>query len=167
MRTARAARRAPGTSCEPTLMRSTSIGTAQCLDRVRRDRSPLVALLGARVALVARPEEPIGKMLAHAGTIGLLESVPRVILRLANRLRDVEPVREHRRERRGERASGAVIAERQPRPRVGAHDAALAVERVDDLRRRLVGAGDENEFATALDETRRAGEERRVVVFHV
>src|SRR5689334_18480206 len=85
--------------------------------------------------LLARPEQAVGDPLPHAGAIRLLQRVPGVILRLAHRVADVEPVREHRGNRRGERATGAVIRLGEPRPRVGAHDTAPAVQGVDHLRR--------------------------------
>ena len=86
-------------------------------------------------------------MLSHAGPECPRERLPCVVLRFEHRLADVEAAREVRGERRGERAPGAVVAAWKPLPCIGAHDAAFRVQRVHDLRRRLVRSRDEHVIA--------------------
>src|SRR5690349_2531274 len=66
-------------------------------------------LLRTRFFFVARPEQAIGNVLAHTGPKRLRQRLPRVVLRLAHGVGKRKPVREHRGDCRGERASGAVI----------------------------------------------------------
>ncbi len=56
---------------------------------------------------------------------------------------------------------------RQARPRVAADDAVFRVERIDDLRRRLVRAGDEHVLATRLDQACRAHMQRRFLLLEI
>ena len=103
--------------------------------------------------------------LAHPGPIGLRQRVPGVILRLAHGVRQIETIGEHCRDRGSQRASRAVIASREPLPAVAADHAGLAVERVDDLRGRLVRAGDQHMAAPGFDQALRAHGERWFLVF--
>src|SRR5437899_3665238 len=148
MRKARARRRADASS-----VRAAGIGGARRLGFAR-----------GRAGILACPEQAVGKELAHARSIGFLERLPRIVLRFADGFGKLEPVGEHRGDRGGQRAARPVITARKARPCVGAHDAVLAVERVDDLRRGLVRAGHEHEFGAKLDKLARTLGERCFVV---
>ena len=97
-----------------------------------------------RGRVLPRPEQPIGDELAHARPVRALQRLPHVVLRLAHRIGQIEPVGEHGGNGGRQRATGAMVAAGQTRPGVAAHDAVLRVQRVDDLRRGLVRAGDEH-----------------------
>src|SRR5262245_6518808 len=89
----------------------------------------------------ARPEQPIGDVLAHARPESGLERLPGVLLRIFHRIADLQAVRDCRGDGGRERAARTVIGARQPLPVVGAHDAVLTVERIHDLRRVFMRAG--------------------------
>src|SRR5207244_5335132 len=127
MRKARARRRADASSG-----RAAGIGGARRLGLARR-----------RAGILACPEQAVGKELAHAGSIGFLERLPRVVLRFADGFGKLEPVGEHRGDRGGQRAARPVITGRKTRPCVGGCDTFLSVVRIGGLRRGLFGACEE------------------------
>ena len=72
-----------------------------------------------------RPEQAIGDVLAHAGPISRVQRLPGVLLSVAHRLGDVQPVGDRGGDGGGERAARAVVAARQALPGVVAHHAVL------------------------------------------
>src|SRR6267154_802169 len=111
-----------------------------------------------------RPEKPVRYVLTHAGTKPRVERLPRVFLGFAHRLGQLEAVGERRRDRCGKRATRSVITSGQSFPTVGAHHAFRAVERIHDLRRVLVGAGDEYILAAQAEQFLRRTREGEFVV---
>src|SRR5688572_11037644 len=91
-----------------------------------RSRSRLIVI---RLLRLARPEEPVGQVLSHAGPEGVGERLPRVVLGFVDRIADLETAREVGRQGGGERAPGAVEAAGKPLPGLGPQDAAAMVER--------------------------------------
>src|SRR6202011_2363376 len=91
--------------------------------RARRD-----SLFIAVARAFARPEEPVGKVLAHARAERMRERLPGVVLGLVDRVADVQAAREIRGERGSERAARAVIAAGQALPGVGTQHAAAVIE---------------------------------------
>ena len=126
---------------------------AACVIRAHSSR---VLRSSAASLFFARPEQAIGYVLPHARAERGLQCLPRVLLRILDRIADRQPVRDGRSDRGSERASGAVIRARQPLPAIAAQHTFLPVERVHDLRRVLVRAGDEDILAAARDEPLRA-----------
>src|SRR5271157_3584326 len=100
--------------------------------------------VGAAGLHFARPEEPVGKMLTHAGTKARSEGLPGVLLRLAYRLRHVETIGQERCDCRGKRATRAMIGAGEPLPRIAPPLALLVKQDIDDLRRVFVGSGHEH-----------------------
>ena len=63
-----------------------------CHDRRGGGARRLRLVVAARVALLACPEQPVGQEVPHPGPVGLAQRVPRVVLRLAHGIGELEAV---------------------------------------------------------------------------
>src|SRR5437879_1590754 len=132
------------------------------------EATPCSGLACARLIHFPCPEKSVRYVLTHTRTKPRVERLPGVFLGFAHRLGQLEAVGERRRDCCGKRATRTVITSRQPFPAVRAHHAFRAVECVDDLRRVLVRAGNENILAAQTEQfLRSAGKGKLIVVLAV
>ena len=105
--------------------------------------------------------------MAHARTVGVLQGLIGVFLRLFDGIGNILAERKQRGDSRSQRAAGAVVGTGQTIPVQPMHHAARVVERVGDLGALFMRAGDEDVFATHVDQAASAFGEFRVVIFLV
>src|SRR3989344_1226991 len=88
--------------------------------------------------------EAVGDQLSHADAVAMLERMPSVGQRLGHGVDRLKTVGERRGAGAGQGATAAVVAPRQALEGEAVYQAAVAVEPVFHLRRRLVRAGNQH-----------------------